>query len=209
MKKKASPPPVKEVKKDNFKRILLILLILFWPAGLIYYFVKRQNIKDIKEDNWFLDHPFLTWLIILFSIIILLVIITPDDQSYPTDNNKATTVQKTYVNESLTKLILKYVSSSSMMTDMQKEESFKQIRGKYIRDKGIVTEVSESFGTPIVAIMNPENEFLSGATIYFKKTEKDKLLDVRKYNSIKFEGKIESYNSLLGIIIHDAIIFNS
>lgn len=195
-------------KKDNSKRILLILLIFFWPAGLIYYFVKRTTIKEITEKNWFLNHPFLTWLIVMFSIGILMSFVPSDNQNYSSTPSETTsktkTIQKAYVDEDLTDLIFKYVSMNSIMTDIQKKESFKQIKGKYIQSEGIVIEVNEAFGTPVVAIMNPENEFLRGATIYFKKSEKDKLLNIGKYDSIDFEGKIEDYGSFMGIIIHEA-----
>lgn len=204
-----SPSKKQEIhKKDNSKRILLTLLILFWPAGLIYYFVKKATIKEVHENNWFLNHPFWTWLIVLFVIGISISLIPSNNQNYSTTQsesiNKAKTVQKAYVDEDLMDLILKYVSMNSMMTDIQKKESFKQIKGKYIKSDGIVIEVNEAFGTPVVAIMNPENEFLRGATIYFKKSEKDKLLNIGKYDSINFEGKIEDYGSFMGIIIQEA-----
>ena len=68
---KSSPSEEQEIpKKDNSRRTLLILLILFWPAGLIYYFAKRASIKEIHENNWFLEHPFLTWLIVYLCIFL-------------------------------------------------------------------------------------------------------------------------------------------
>lgn len=57
--------------KNNSKRILLLLIILFWPVGLIYYFVKRKEIKRCTEKNVLLNHPLITG----FTIVILITLL--------------------------------------------------------------------------------------------------------------------------------------
>lgn len=57
---------------SSSKRVLLVLLVLFWPAGFIYYFIKQKEINKTKEDNWLLDHPFVTWIIIMMVGSLLL-----------------------------------------------------------------------------------------------------------------------------------------
>lgn len=122
-------------------------------------------------------------------------------------NTETKLIEKEYINEDLYDLIYTYVVMDSELTDLQKEDQFnKNIKGKYFKsiDDGIVLEVTESFGTPVVRLMNPDNEFLTGATIYFKKSEKEKLLSLTKYSSISFEGIVSDFGSFMGIIIRDA-----
>jgi len=52
-------------KTLNEKIILLILLVVFFPAGLIYFLVRRKQIKEITNKNWLLNHPFVTWMIVV------------------------------------------------------------------------------------------------------------------------------------------------
>jgi hypothetical protein len=46
------------------KKVTLTLLIIFFPAGFIYWLTHLKQIKNIKENIWFFDHPFITWLIV-------------------------------------------------------------------------------------------------------------------------------------------------
>ena len=268
----------KTYKKDNSKRILLTLLILFWPAGLIYYFVKRSTIKEVHENNWFLNNPFLSWLIV-FLCIGLVMNITSDDNSnnlttqsktindektvqnvYVDENlarediinnpsientqtqiidknidsesiiknenlvdddtanteiesiiqntNTETIIQKEYISISLDDLIFDFVSQYSELTDLQKEENFKDYDNKYIQDSALVKDIDTVFlsDSIVVRTINPENEYLTGATIYFESSEKEKLLSLNKYDEIIFEGIIQDYNGFLGIVIKDAIV---
>lgn len=71
----AGQPQAREQKKNNSKRILLILLILFWPAGIIYYIVKIDEIRQVEEQNWFLNHPFITGLVIIPIVLVFIIIL--------------------------------------------------------------------------------------------------------------------------------------
>ena len=57
--------------KNNSKKTLLLLIILFLPVGLIYYFVKRKEIKKCTEKNVLLNHPLITG----FAIVILIIVL--------------------------------------------------------------------------------------------------------------------------------------
>ena len=138
---------------------------------------------------------------------------TPDtsqNQNVNSNTNVGTTTQKEYVSVSLDNLILDFVSKTSPLTDLQKTEKFKNYDNKFIKDSAIVKEIDTVAlsNSIVVRTINPENEFLNGATIYFKSSEKTKLLNLSKYDDVKFDGKIEDYNSLLGIVIMDASIIN-
>jgi len=124
------------------------------------------------------------------------------------NTNLERTNQNEYVSESLDDLIFDFVSRDSQYTDLQKKEMFENYDNKLIKDFAMVKDIdtlSLSDGIVVRAI-NPENEFITGATIYFKPTEKEKLLKFDKYDEVKFEGKITNYNRLLGIIIMDAVV---
>lgn len=59
----------KECPRNYSKIILLILLILLWPVGIIYYIAKKEEIDKVHEDIWFLDHPFITWVLVILVFI--------------------------------------------------------------------------------------------------------------------------------------------
>lgn len=165
-------------------------------------------VQDVKK-SWVRRH----WILSIFlGILILGAIGSIFDTSSTTSNNNSNqelivaSNDRQYISEDLDTLILTFVSSSSQYTDLQKEENFKQYKGKWIKSSGIVKEVDNVMASSnlIVSIINPENQYMRGATIYFPSSEKDKLLALSNYDDISFEGRIESYSSLMGIVIKDA-----
>ena len=128
------------------------------------------------------------------------------EKNEPTGQAIKSDTLKTYTNEDLYTLIFNFVGSSSPYTELQKEEQFKNYKGKWIKDLGVVKEVDTVMLSDniVVAIINPDNTYLRGATIYFKPSEKEKLLETNLYDEINFEGRIEDYNGFMGIIIKDA-----
>lgn len=70
---KVSQPIQEGVSKNNSKRILLLLLVLFWPAGIIYYLVKMNEVRVAEEQNWFLNRPFVTWILLNFIIVFIVI----------------------------------------------------------------------------------------------------------------------------------------
>ncbi len=103
-------------------------------------------------------------------------------------------------------VILTFVGSDTELTDLQKKEEFTKYKYKYIQGSGIVKEVqtvalSDSI---VVGSESPTNEFLRGATLYFKGSEKDKLLKISKGDEITFYGQIADYGNFMGLIIREA-----
>lgn len=160
--------------------------------------------EKTKKKNWFRRH----WVISIILGIILISFIGGlfIEESSNTNQESQNKNTKEYVQEDLYTLITLFVGSNSPYTEIQKEENFKQYKNKWIKGTGIVGEVEEVIvtGTPLIRIINPENQYTYGATIYFEDSEKDKLLEVNKYKEIQFEGRIEQYNSLMGLIIKEA-----
>lgn len=177
-------------------------------------------VTETKNKNWFARH----WIISIFLGLIVLGIIgglfgeddsisssvetSNEDNVIRLANNEKTTTTnfKQYTDEDLYTLIALFVSTNSLYTDLQKEEEFKQYDGKWIKTSGIVNEIDEIILSDnlVVSLMNPDNQFLNGATVYFDESERDVLLTISKYGEINFEGRIEDYGSFLGIIIKDA-----
>lgn len=108
-------------------------------------------------------------------------------------------------NATLDNLFYQFVSELSDLTDLQKEAKWKEYEGKYIKDSALVKDVKyEPLTGYVVSIGNIENQFSRGATIYFKDSEKDKLLHIQKDDVITFYGKLSDYSKILGIVIKDA-----
>ena len=127
-------------------------------------------------------------------------------------DGSSTNAQNTrqYIEDDLTTLIIHFTSYDSPYTDLQKEEEFKKYKGKLLKGNEIVMEVKEVMlsSNLVIATINPVNQYLRGATIYFDASQKDKLLQLDKYDEINFEGRVEDYGSLMGIIIKDAKFLN-
>ena len=153
-----------------------------------------------ESKNWFRRHWILTIFICLFIGIGILTLF--DESTEPNINEDN---QKDYVDEELYELVVLFVNDD-YYTDLQKKEEFKQYENKWIKSSGSVMEIDTVIlsDSIVVAILNPENPYFRGATIYFKPSEKDKLLEIGKYDEISFEGKIEGYGGITGIIIKEA-----
>ena len=163
-----------------------------------------------KQKNWFRRH----WIITIFLVLLAVGFITslvPDEAFYPTNpDNKplgsdSNSASKGYVEEDLYTLIALFVSSNSPYTDLQKEEMFEAYKDKWIRSSAVVKEIDEGvLRGLVVRVGHPDNSLLNGATLYFKDSEKDKLLGVGMGEEITFEGKIMSYSDFIGIMVEDA-----
>ena len=168
--------------------------------------------QDWMEDkNWFRRHWIISIFLGLFVIGIIGAISEETDSGITGKVTQEKYTEKTassveYTDTDLDTLILEFVSDYSDYTDLQKEEEFKKYKGKSLKSLGLVKEIDTVMlsDSLVVRIFNPENQYLTGATIYFDESEKSKLLAIEKYDEISFEGEISDYGSLMGIIIRNA-----
>ena len=204
------------------------VMTLFWTVGIIIRrgLKKTEKKKIDKADkgikkNWFRRNWILTILIILTIMVLIGSFFDSSSDNVQTNTNIPTNTNRytnedletniptntnEYTNEDLEVLTFKFVSRNSDLTDLQKEEQFKQYKNKWIKGVGIVKSISEVALSDNIAvgIESSDNPYLRGATIYFGGSEKSNLLKISAGEAISFEGRIESYNSLLGIIIKEA-----
>ncbi len=182
--------------------------------------------KQEKPKSWFRAHPILNFFLALFLIGLIFgsdnqqtlnseeqrttidqvnsqQITTPLQASVP---KQTTQITRDYITEDLNELWIYFVSTESpYTTELQKKEKFKEYEGKWLKSSGIISSVDEGLISGVtVRLLGYDNPYLSSASLYFDESDKSKLLKYNQYDEIQFEGKIEDYNSLLGIIIKDA-----
>ena len=120
--------------------------------------------------------------------------------------------QKAYIDESLSSILSKFTSSNSPLTDLQKEELWKtDYKGKNVKGSIYVYGVDKGLfgGYTILGDLTPRGQYDVGSdfAVFFKSSEKEKLLRVSKNSKIMFEGKLDDYHPFMGNLdIVDAII---
>lgn len=160
------------------KKISIMLLVLFVIIGVLYAYGSSLNAGKIGSA-----------------------------QSPSAENVQAQPIQSPdkITNATIDELFYKFVSKLSDLTDLQKKEEWKSYDGKYINGSVIVSDIkNEPLVGYVVSAENPENHFESEATIYFKNSEKSKLMQLQKGDTISFYGRLNDYNSILGITVKDA-----
>lgn len=160
-----------------------------------------------KEKSWFRRHWILTIIIVLVIGGIIGTIFEGDSSNnLPASSDTNNQEIKQYTDATLYEMFLMFVSRDSTLTDIQKEEQFKQYKNKGIKGEGIIDNIDDVMlsDSIVVSIVNPENQFMRAATIYFDGSKKDSLQQFSVGDEINFEGRIESYSSLMGIVIKEA-----
>ncbi len=193
-------------QKSNSKRILLLLLVFFWPAGLIYYFIKNKEIKKTKEINWFLNHPFYAWIIILIFIGIIMSLFSTEEEA----QRGVEEPKKEFISGDLEEIYNTYYGSG--LTDLQKEYLWEtEYKDKHVRwyayvknveKRGLLTE-NDLMGT--ISKSSRRNQ----VGVKFRDSELSKLLSYSINSLIKFEGRLVSEGTILGskiFYVKEAII---
>lgn len=161
--------------------------------------------KEDGKQNWFRKH----WIIsIILGVLVLgMVGNTFNSPTGNITNSQENKITNNYIDEDIYDLWTKFISKSSVLTDLQKEEDFKSYKNNFIKSGGIISKIDEvGFGSDdiVVGIESPENPYLRAGTLYFDNSYKNQLMNYNLGDEINFEGKIDNYNSLLGIIIKES-----
>lgn len=159
-----------------------------------------------NKKSWFRRHWVLTTILVLFILGMIGAMFsnTSSDSNTQTTNNQPPA--KEYTDKDIYDLWFDFLSNDSPYTDLQKEEQFKQYKNKWIKSSGVVSEIAEVPLSSSIAVVieSPDNPYLRSATLYFDGSYKDALVNYGIGEEINFEGKIENYNSIMGLIIKDA-----
>lgn len=174
----------KRLSLSTGKRILLIFGIFF-----LFGIIQSINLPYYFSDNYREDQEI--------------------RKQLAAERNKAP--EKTYLEEDLTSILFKFTNPQSSLTDLQRKELWKNYNDQLIKGTAYVEKVDQNMFGQYVILANimPKGEFDFGndLAIFFKSSEKDKLLKVSKGSSIQFEGKLDAYHSTLGNLdIVDAIL---
>lgn len=91
-------------------------------------------------------------------------------------------------------------------TDIQKDEAWKQLKGKRVQWTGRVSEISDSFGSLTLQIkMNPDT-FTSDIILTLRKDQRDKAVKLSKGEPVTFTGTLDRWGSLMPISMKDGEI---
>lgn len=125
-----------------------------------------------------------------------------DGKQAPTEQS----INKNYVNESLSEIQSQLLGSDNTYTDLQKDEIWEtRYSGKWIEATAYVHSVDENaFGELVVLAGHQAESGLSiGFSPYrisFKESERGDLLNVSPNERISFEGKVSDYGGITSSI---------
>lgn len=159
---------------------IILFLILFFPIGLFLMW---------KYGRWN------TLVKIIISIFFALAVIGNIGSSKTTnkDTNTVTVAkeeakQKTEEVEIISTDYKSFNDPYKEMTDIQKDEFFKNNKGKYVQWTGKIIEVKERY----IDIKCDDSTFTFDAQCYIVDSERDKLLSLNKGDSITIKGKLSA-----------------
>lgn len=115
---------------------------------------------------------------------------------------KAAKEPVTYISDSCQK-VSKLFGAESPLSSLQKEELWKEYKNKNFKWKLIVTDVSSELvgsGFTLQFKCQGSQALIQDIQIDFPKEAKDRVLQMVKEESYVIEGKLKSYNSLVGLM---------
>ena len=95
--------------------------------------------------------------------------------------------------------------SSSKNTDLQKDTIFEQqYKGKYVRWNGAVRDIDASILDNLRLYVNINERFLFDdyVIVYMNKDQYNKLIQLKKEDTVTFSGRFDSYTTTLGVTFY-------
>jgi hypothetical protein len=103
----------------------------------------------------------------------------------------------------------KIYNPKSTFTELQKDEHWKNYKGKKVRWSGKVSSVGETFGTLQLQVkLNPDT-FTSDVLIRLHNSSRSDALKLQEDNSVTFEGILDDWGTLMPITLDHGIIINN
>jgi hypothetical protein len=159
-----------------------------------------KKCKHCQADlrSWFVRHPILTGVFGFVAFVCVVGLF--NTTTSPSVVGNTTTVPETssiscYDFEETFGL-------NSDLTDLQKDEEFKQYKGKYVQWTGTVAAISSTFGTSLQVKCHP-NVLVSNVIVSFSNERVPQLLSYSEGDTITFTGKLLSWSSLLAHSLKD------
>lgn len=179
----------------EYKELVVLLLILFFPIGLYGIW---KNSQFSKKTKW-----------IVTGLFGFFVLASAGHNNKTMEQSKKQTSQANSVPTQSVKGAEKTISDISFfdvrnkmlntMTDIQFEELAKSLKGKRVHWRGWVEDVSEKVfgGYEVWVDMDTPNNSLSVQDISFS-VSREKALSLKKNQLIEFEGDIEQVMNIVG-----------
>jgi hypothetical protein len=98
-------------------------------------------------------------------------------------------------------------NTKSKYTKLQKDEHWKNYKGKKVKWSGAVTSVGETFGTMYLQIkLNPDT-FSSDVMVKLKPTERSKAINLSEDDIVRFVGILDDWGTLTPVTLdHGEIV---
>ncbi len=158
--------------------------------------MSEANTSTNKKKNWFLRHYIIT------TILVIAIIIGVNGQSEETPSSP---VEKEWVGISCVEFH-EIFGLNSNLSDLQKDEKFKEYKNKWVKWEGEVSSVDETFGKLQLQVKCLKSTFVSDAIATFPDSAKEKLLGFQKGDSVNFSGQLASWSAVLATSVRNAQI---
>lgn len=191
------------------KAAVILWLIFFFPAGL-YGIWKSSQFSD--KAKWIVTG--------FFAFLIVIVGIRDNKKSLGEASNRISSQPSRIVEKSIPPSsppaveqdpitwseVDKIYNIRSQTTDLQKEEAWKRFKGKKVTWSGQVSEITDGFTGLTLQVKMNSNTLISDVKIHLKKSARDKALQLRQGDYVKFTGHLDDWGSIMPITIDDGEI---
>lgn len=157
------------------------------------------------QRNWFRRHWFITG---FFGLIILIAIGSAGNKSGSQTDIGGINAEKNkeYVEISCKDFAEKFGLSNDL-TNLQKDTIFDQeYKNKYVKWNGEITFVQEIWGTLSVQVKCNPKSFTSDTIISFDQSQKNKLVNYKEGDTIKFEARLDSWGQLMPSSLKEGVV---
>jgi hypothetical protein len=137
----------------------------------------------------------------------------PDRQTPPTNNpttegsSIVTTTLPPFASTSFEDLGADWCAQST--NDLKREDTFKRFNGKVVEWEGEVSHVGETFGSLMLQVKHCPNTLTSDIVITLRADQKQKAIDLKQGQMVKYRTKLSGWNSWTGLSGNDGVIIST
>jgi hypothetical protein len=103
---------------------------------------------------------------------------------------------------------VKFVSSSSRLTDVQKKEAWNSYKGKRVEWHGEVVQVKRTLGDVSIHIRHLSTTPGADVILNLRIDRSQSAKQVREGQILTYQGNLSLYGSLFGLTLEDGVIVN-